>query len=166
MMDDLDHMMAIMADAFDSHWGEAWTRRQLADSLVLPRIFYRLIGPDGTTPKTGLNVDTPEAVESFEAFKPAGFTLSRYVSGEEELLLIAVRPAHREQGLGRKLMKNLEKDARSRGAQRMFLEMRSNNIAERLYRACGYLPVGRRKEYYRLKNGSRLDAITFVLHLT
>lgn len=158
-MDDLDHMMAIMADAFDPHWGEAWTRRQLADSLVLPTIFYRLIGPDGASPKIGPTGEPPESLE------PAGFTLSRHVSGEEELLLIAVRPAYRKQGLGQKLMKILEEDARLRGAQRMFLEMRSNNTAERLYRACGYLPVGRRKEYYRLKDRSRLDAITFSLEL-
>ena len=159
MTDDLDHMMAIMADAFDPHWGEAWTRRQLSDSLTLPTMFYRLIAPDGTSPPTGPSTDRPDG------FAPAGFTLTRNISGEEELLLIAVRPANRGQGLGRKLMQYLDEDARTRGAERMFLEMRSNNPAERLYRACGYLPIGRRKNYYRLKDGSSLDAITFSIEL-
>lgn len=160
MMDHIDHMMAIMAEAFDPHWGEAWTRKQLSGSLSLPTIFYRLIGSDGVSPESGTDAALPDD------FMPAGFTLTRHISGEEELLLIAVLPAHRGRGLGRKLMKHLEKDARSRGASQMFLEMRSNNPAEQLYRSCGYLPIGKRKDYYCLKNGDRLDAVTFSLALT
>ena len=157
MTDDIDHMMAIMVEAFDPHWGEAWTRKQISDSLTLPTIFYRLIGADGVSHQ-------PE-VATTKNFTPAGFTLSRNISGEEELLLIAVHPAHRGKGLGRKLMEHLEQDARSRGASQMFLEMRSNNPAEQLYRSCGFLAVGTRKDYYRLKDGNRLDAITFSLKL-
>ncbi len=160
MMDDIDHMMAIMAEAFDPHWGEAWTRKQITDSLSLPTIFYRLIGADGLTPPS------PDDAAMPDGFMPAGFTLTRHISGEEELLLIAVHPAHRGKGLGRKLMEHFEKDARLRGASQMFLEMRSNNPAERLYRSCGYSSVGKRKDYYRLKDGNRLDAITFSLALT
>ncbi len=160
MKDDIDCMMAIMAEAFDPHWGEAWTRRQITDSLSLPTIFYRLIGSDGTSPPLKEEVGPPEN------FIPAGFTLIRHISGEEELLLIAVHPAHRGRGLGRKLMELIEQDARSRGASQMFLEMRSNNPAEHLYLSCGYLPVGTRKDYYRLKDGNRLDAITFSLALS
>jgi ribosomal-protein-alanine N-acetyltransferase len=155
MMDDLDHIMSVMAAAFEPHWGEAWTQRQISDSLVLPTIFYRLIGPAGESP----NLDTQEA------FAAAGFTLSRHVSGEEELLLIAVRPEHRGQGLGRKLLEALENDARGRGAKQLFLEMRSNNPAESIYRARGFSPIGNRRGYYRLKDGNRLDAITFSLGL-
>lgn len=158
-MDHLDHMMTIMSDAFDPYWGEAWTRRQLGDSLALPTIFYRLIGADGMPLPTG-----PECVPP-DDFVPAGFTLTRYVRGEEELLLIGVRPDHRGRGLGRKLMKHFELDARSRGATHIFLEMRTNNPAEKLYRSCGYLPVGTRKDYYCLKDGNRLDAVTFSLKL-
>ncbi len=160
MMDDIDHMMGIMAEAFDPQWGEAWTRRQLSGSLSLPTIFYRLIGADGVSPDSGTDA------AAREGFTPAGFTLTRHISGEEELLLIAVHPAHLGKGLGRKLMELFEQDARSRGAAQMFLEMRSNNPAERLYRSCGYLPIGRRKDYYQLKNGDRLDAVTFSLVLT
>ena len=160
MMDNTDYMMAIMTEAFDPHWGEAWTRRQLSASLALPSIFYRLIGADG-----GLT-DSTAAPAWRAGFTPVGFTLTRHIRGEEELLLIAVQPAHRGRGLGRKLMEQLKHDARSRGAAKMFLEMRSNNPAERLYRSCGYVPVGKRKDYYRLKNGDRLDAITFSIDLT
>ncbi len=160
MMDDTDHMMAIMAEAFDPHWGEAWTRGQLSASLALPSIFYRLIGADG-----GLT-DRAAAAAARAGFAPAGFTLTRHIPGEEELLLIAVHPAHRGRGLGRRLLEQLKHDARSRGAAKMFLEMRSNNPAEQLYRSCGYVPIGKRKDYYRLKNGDLLDAITFSIDLT
>lgn len=158
-MDHLDHMMTIMEDAFDPHWGEAWTRRQLSDSLVLPTIFYRLIGADGASLTSDADCVAPDG------FVPAGFTLTRYVRGEEELLLIGVRPNHRGRGLGQLLMKYFERDARSRGAAHLFLEMRINNPAEKLYRSCGYRPVGTRKDYYRLKDGTCLDAVTFSLEL-
>ncbi|MDZ4307913.1 GNAT family N-acetyltransferase [Allopontixanthobacter sp.] len=158
-MDPIDHMMMIMADAFDPHWGEAWTRRQLSDSMVLPTIFYRLIGTDGEPLPSGHECVPPDE------FVPAGFTLSRHVCGEEELLLIAVRPDHRGRGLGRKLMECFEEDARKRGAAQLFLEMRINNPAEKLYRSCGFLPAGTRKNYYRLKDGTRLDAVTLSRQL-
>lgn len=158
-MDDIDHIMAIMADAFDPYWGEGWTRRQISDSLVMPGTFYRLIGADGSSPLAGPNPGSAQECPS------AGFTLSRHIAGEEELLLIAVRPAYRGKGLGRKLIKYLEQDAGARTTKRLFLEMRSNNPAEMLYRSCGFQPIGRRKDYYRMEDGSHLDAITFAIEL-
>lgn len=143
--DDLDRLMAVMDAAFDPAWGEAWTRRQVSDSLVFPHTHYRLI-------------DGNEGAEG----PAAGFTLVRAAPGEEELLLVAVRPEHRGRGLGRQLIEQAFDDARARRAERMFLEMRHNNPAERLYRAIGFEPIGRRCDYYRLPNGERIDAITFA----
>lgn len=152
MDDDLDRIMAIMETAFDPAWGEAWTRRQIADSLVFPHTHHRLVGPDGAAPQPGTEA--------------AGFTLVRAAPGEEELLLIAVAPPLRGQGLGRILLGNAMADAHERGAERMFLEMRFNNPAERLYRVMGFEPIGRRREYYKLPSGERIDAITFACVLT
>ncbi|GGD95199.1 ribosomal-protein-alanine acetyltransferase [Tsuneonella deserti] len=148
MTDDLDRLMEVMEAAFEPQWGEAWTRRQVSESLVFPHTHSRLFGEDG-------QVALPEQ-------PAAGFTLVRAAPGEEELLLIAVHPSHRGRGLGRRLLDQVIADARQRGAERVFLEMRSNNPAERLYRAAGFEPIGRRKDYYRLPSGKRLDAITFV----
>lgn len=159
MMEDIDHIVAIMAEAFEPHWGEAWTRRQIADSLLLPAIYYRLIDADGVP----LNEETRDGPS--QEHPAAGFILTRHVAGEEEVLLVAVTPPHRGKGLGRKLLEMLAKDAAARGAERLFLEMRSNNPAERLYHAMGFEPIGRRKGYYRLKDGSQMDAITFSLAL-
>ena len=142
MSDDLDRIMEVMETAFDPAWGEAWTRRQVSDSLAFPHTHYRLM-PDCDEPA-------------------AGFTLVRAAPGEEELLLIAVRPECRGQGLGQQLLEAVLADARGRGAERVFLEMRYNNPAARLYQAAGFEPIGRRREYYRLSDGRKIDAITFA----
>lgn len=148
MGDDLDRIMAVMDAAFDPAWGEAWTRRQISDSLAFPHTHYRLIGPGGEDPPA----ETPAA----------GFTLVRAAPGEEELLLVAVAPEHRGRGLGRLLIERMLEDARARRAERVYLEMRCNNPAEGLYRALQFEAIGRRREYYRLASGERIDAITFA----
>lgn len=147
MSDDLDRIMAIMESAFDPQWGEAWTRAQVSDSLAFPHTHCTLIAADGSFPSEG---------------QPAvGFTLVRAAPGEEELLLVAVRPEHRGRGLGARLLERFAADARARGAERVFLEMRSNNPAERLYRSLGFEPIGTRPQYYLQPNGNRMDATTF-----
>jgi len=146
--DDLDRIMAVMEAAFDPLYGEAWTRRQVSDALLTSHCHYALLGCDSAPPR-----DNADA---------AGFTMSRHLFEDEELLLIAVHPAARRQGIGSALIENLCRSARERGATRLFLEMREGNPAEELYRCCGFLPVGRRKDYYRDGQGGRIDAITFA----
>lgn len=149
--DHIDQLMAVMEAAFDPHWGEAWNRRQVSDSLVLSSTHYDLIDSAGETAG-------PDA-------SAAGFTLSRSAPGEEELLLIAVAPGHRGGGLGAALLHRLSDAAAQRGAERLFLEMRDNNPARGLYERHGFAPIGRRREYYRLKDNTLLDAITFAKDL-
>ena len=91
----------------------------------------------------------------------AGFILARRAPGEEELLLVAVRPEMRGRGIGRALIERFFRNAREGGAERVFLEMRDNNPAANLYLACGFEPIGRRRAYYRTSTGESLDAITF-----
>ncbi|MFA9200274.1 MAG: GNAT family N-acetyltransferase [Cypionkella sp.] len=148
MNEDLDSIMAVMDAAFDPRWGEAWTRRQVSDSLVFPHTHVRLLDGAGRVP--------------YGAGEAAGFTQVRAAPGEEELLLIAVVPAWRGRGLGTALLRHAAADARGRGAERLFLEMRANNPARRLYERFGFQPIGRRKHYYRTTDGDKLDAITFA----
>ena len=148
MTDDLDRIMGVMQAAFDPAYGEAWTRRQVGDALVLPHTFYLLAGVDGQAPVP----DEPVT----------GFVLSRGAAGDEELLLIAVHPEHRGKGIGRTLMERFIAAASARGMDRLFLEMRDGNPADKLYRAVGFTPVGRRRQYYRAARNGPLDAITYA----
>lgn len=146
--DDLDRIMAVMERAFDPAYGEAWNRRQVSDALLLGSSHYMLVSPSGEAP-----ADDEMA---------AGFYLSRQGVEEEELLLLAVTPAWRKIGLGRRLLEHFAAAAASRGAERLLLEMRDNNPADQLYRGFGFEPIGRRNNYYRTADGERLDAITFA----
>lgn len=146
--DDLDQIMEVMTSAFDPQFGEAWTRRQVEDALLSGLCHYRILHDD-------------LAVQDCES-APAGFYLSRHIAGEEELLLLAVNPANRRAGIGSALVAAFRQEAAIRGANRLLLEMRDGNPAERLYLKCGFLPIGRRSNYYRNGSGSRVDAITFA----
>lgn len=149
MIDPVDGIMQVMNKAFLPAFGEAWTRRQVCDALVLPNTYFMLAGTHG---------GSPEQIE-----EAIGFTLSRKAADEEELLLIAVHPDHRGAGIGRKLLVDFLSSARARGSERIFLEMRSGNPAGDLYRSVGFRQVGLRKGYYRGAVGGPLDAITFAL---
>ena len=148
----LDQVMAVMETAFDPHWREAGTRQQVANSLALPHTYAVLVDAEARLIGDG------------EA-EAGGFILARRAPGEEELLLIGVRPELRGRGLGRKLIETFARLALDGGAESIFLEMRANNPAETLYRECGFEPIGRRVDYYRTADGTRLDAITFARKL-
>ena len=144
----IDRIMAVMEAAFDPSFGEAWNRRQVSDALVMPSTHALIVDAEG------------RVLDDDENF-PAGFVLSRHAADEEELLLIAVLPEHRSRGLGQVLIDRLFDAAHQRGVSRIFLEMRRGNPAIHLYRKVGFEPVGERPNYYRMADGSRVDAITF-----
>jgi [ribosomal protein S18]-alanine N-acetyltransferase len=145
----VDQIMAVMEVAFDPAYGEAWNRRQVADALLFPSTHALVVGSDGALILNG----SPAS--------PAGFVLTRHVLDEEELLLIAVAPAARRRGVGAALINHLFAAARNREVTRIFLEMRRGNPAIHLYHKFGFEPIGERRNYYRMANGERIDAITF-----
>jgi [ribosomal protein S18]-alanine N-acetyltransferase len=137
----LDAMMTIMAIGFDAEFGEAWSANQVAESLLLASSFAR------------------QATDA--AGRIVGFTLSRAAASEVELLLIAVEPRVRGQGIGRRLIDTVIGDAAQRGASEVFLEVRENNVAaQQLYLSAGFVDVGRRLNYYTGAAGNRFSAIT------
>lgn len=144
--------MAVMIRAFDPRHGEAWSRREVSDALVLGTCHWSLIDAAGRI------AQHPEG-------EAAGFTMSRAVLDEEELLLIAVDPARRGNGLGAALLDRFIDDAKARGSRRLFLEMRRGNPAAALYEARGFRAVGVRPRYYRGQDGARIDALSFAVDL-
>jgi ribosomal-protein-alanine N-acetyltransferase len=147
----LDRIMAVMEAAFDPAYGEAWNRRQVADALTMPSTHALVVDAEGALLPDGPGVTAP-----------AGFVLTRHVLDEEELLLIAVIPGARRRGVGAALITHLFDAARGRGVSRIFLEMRRGNPAIELYHRFGFEPIGERRNYYRMANGDRIDAITFA----
>lgn len=145
--DDIDRVMTVMERSFDPQFGEAWTRRQVEDALLIGNCHLLLAGPQGGR------------LSDYDPI--AGFALSRQGFEEEELLLLAVLPEYRSLGLGRYLIGELKRCAAERGARQLFLEMREGNPAEKMYQSSGFLPIGRRIKYYRTPFGHRIDAITF-----
>ena len=88
-----------------------------------------------------------------------GVTL--FAPGEVQLLNLTVAPQARRLGIGRTLLNRLLADARARGAERCFLEVRvSNDAAIALYVKEGFVPVARRAGYYpAVGSGPREDAL-------
>lgn len=140
---DLETLMRIMDAAFDRRFGEAWTRSQCAGILPMSGVEL-VIARDG------------------QAEQASGFSLSRMVADEAELLLLAVDPAHRRQGFGARLLEQFMDRARDRGASRVHLEVREGNPAIKLYRSAGFTIAGRRRKYYCGSDGSQYDALTLA----
>jgi ribosomal-protein-alanine N-acetyltransferase len=139
--DAIGDVMAVMAESFDEEFGEAWTAPQCATLLSMPGVWLTLAREGGV---------------------PVGFSLSRIVVGEAELLLLAVRRSAHRRGIGRKLLDRFISDARSRGADKLHLEVRQGNDAVQLYKSAGFEEVGRRFNYYRGASGHQYDALTLA----
>lgn len=143
--DDVDSVMTVMEAAFGDHFGEAWTRSQCCGILPLSGIGLALVRDGGGV---------------------VGFSLTRTIADEAELLLLAVAPGHQRRGIARQLLDGFINQAREQGASRVHLEVRDGNPAIAMYRSAGFVPVGRRRNYYRGADGRRFDALTFAKEVT
>ena len=144
---DLDDVMEIMNASFGTRFGEAWTRSQCAGILPMGGVAL-VIARDS------------------ETGGPIGFSLSRTVAGESELLLLGVLPNRHRQGIGGRLLEDFMERARNQGVVRVHLEVREGNPAVDMYRGAGFRPIGRRRNYYRAPDGKRFDALTFFQDLS
>lgn len=137
---DVPRMGQIMESSFDPRFGEAWNTIQLGGALAIADTWCQL---------------------GFDDDLPYGFSLTRRVVDEAELMLVAVLPSERGRGLGRRLVEGAMQKARQRGAAKMFLEVRDGNAAALgLYESLGFSAAGRRQNYYMGNLGQRFDAIT------
>ena len=144
--EDIDDVMRVMDEAFGTRFGEAWTRSQLA----------------GILPMGGVSLILAQSRESNETI---GFSLSRTVAEESELLLLAVLPSRHREGVGGQLLDDFLERARNDRVARVHLEVRDGNPAVGMYENAGFSPVGRRRNYYHGADGKRFDAITLAHQL-
>ena len=139
-VDDLDAVMRIERLAY----AHPWSRAVFEDTVVAGYQAQRLL---------------------------AGTTLLGYfvaMKGVEEvhLLNITVAPAHQYKGWARVMLEALSLWARGQAAKTLWLEVRvSNSRALQIYRAQGFVQVGRRPKYYPSGHGQREDAIVMSLNL-
>ncbi len=101
--------------------------------------------PEGSQWEPGSYLDHDCVVAEAQG-RVVGFLASRATAPDErEILNVAVEPSARRHGIGRILLETVL--ASSRGW--WFLEVReSNEAAINLYKTLGFLPVGRRENYY------------------
>lgn len=130
--------MPVMARSFDSKFGEAWTASQCEGVLSMPGALL-------------LIARNPE---------PIGFALLRTIAGEAELMLLAVDPSARRNGIGQSLLQQSIKISTEGHADFYFLEVRADNPAIEFYTREGLETVGRRVAYYLGADGQRRDALT------
>ncbi len=96
-----------------------------------------------------------------EVIETIGYAVGRISADEAELYRIGVLPEKRREGYGAELMKRFIEACRSRGAEKIFLEVRSKNApAVHLYERVGFLPINTRKNYY-----GDDDALVYMLEI-
>lgn len=144
--EEIDAVMTVMNRAFGDNFGEAWTRSQLSGILPMGGVFLM----------TAIDRSSESVI---------GFSLSRTVADESELLLIAVLPGEQRRGVGTLLLDHFLDRARKDGVSRVHLEVRDGNPAIDMYHSAGFSPVGRRRNYYHGASGKRYDAITLASEL-
>lgn len=93
----------------------------------------------------------------------SGFLMAFHVLDECHLLDIATEEKFRRRGIGAALICELMKRAGEKDGSVIYLEVREKNQAARgLYEKLGFVPVGKRKDYY--KNPTD-DALLYTLTL-
>ena len=97
---------------------------------------------------------------AFIGGKLVGLCLARHAAGEAEILTIVVDESVRGKGVGKALMAQNFATLAAAGAKEVFLEVESGNQpALWLYTAFGFVKVGERPAYTRMKDGSKALAL-------
>ena len=150
---DVALLAELHAAIFTAPWDRPWSAESLAQILAMPGACGWLL--------------------EWRAL-PIGFVLARFTLDEGEILLTGVLPTAREQGHGARLMQTAIAATREAGIAKLFLEHAELNVAAaRLYQRLGFVPIGRRLQYYSgqrrtpgHRDADRYDAVTRVLDLS
>lgn len=97
-----------------------------------------------------------------------GFAVARLLLDEAELLLIAVTPEMRRQGVALLLWIELAERLQASGARTVHLEVRESNLAaQAFYRSRGFAQSGVRPKYYPIgaHESEREDAVSMKVSL-
>ena len=124
-LEDIDELLKIEKKSFASHWN----KQTFYDELSAENGYYITIEDNG---------------------KIMGYSGFRYVLDEAHITTLAVHHKFRKKGIGTKLVEQLIKDAKARGLNKLYLEVRqSNTPAQKIYKKLGFKVLDRRREYYQ-----------------
>lgn len=125
---------------------DGWSTKAFADLLTSP----------GT-----------EAAIASELGEPLGFIVTRRAADEAEIITIGTLPSMQRRGVARQLLEQHVATLSERGVLKLFLEVAVSNLAaQALYRALGFREAGRRKGYYKRRDGSLEDALVLRRELS
>jgi ribosomal protein S18 acetylase RimI-like enzyme len=92
-----------------------------------------------------------------------GFAIMELGDERAHLVLLAVRPSHRRQGIGKRLLEWLLESARVAGMASIHLELRAgNDAARRFYRAMSFYETVLVPGYYRGGEGRKEGALRML----
>ena len=140
--DDISRIVQIEGESF----ADPWAAESFESSLVLDRMQFfvaeELLADDaGGGGGTGGMSGGASLI---------GYVLALIAADEGEIADLAVTPAARRRGVGGLLLDRVSRAAADRGVRVLYLEVRESNVAaRRLYESRSFLPVGRRRGYYR-----------------
>lgn len=132
-----------IAAALHAHsFADAWSERAIAALLAMPGAFGLL----------AVFGDEPVGLVMVLAGKP-----------DAEILTLAVRSEFRRQGVARQLLKSAGDRVRTRGCERLVLEVaEDNDAALALYRGLDFKEIGRRPRYFQSAGGQPVTAIVLA----
>ena len=105
-------------------------------------------------------VETEILCDSKHTERLFGFSMSRVVADEAEILTIVVSQARRGEGLGRRLLDAQMARLAARGVTVLYLEVEETNRAARaLYERAHFEVAGERRGYYRKADGQVATAL-------
>ena len=108
--------------------------------------------------------DTLAARQTLILTKDHGFLIAQLVADECEILAIATDPDAQRKGIASALLSELVTMAGQSGVTRILLEVaEQNHPAKAFYAARGFAPVGTRRGYYTLRDGTKDDAALLSL---
>lgn len=122
-------------------FSDPWSENAFREALTNPVIVLAVLEKDGVL---------------------IGYALYSVIAPEAELLNLGVSSAFRKQGNAGLLMDETFLYLRKRSVSEVFLEVRESNTAARgLYLKKGFVPIGKRRAYYRYPTE---DAIVMMAH--
>lgn len=95
-----------------------------------------------------------------------GFIIVKKLLEEAEIIELCVAPAYQRRGWGALLMQTFLEEASADNIKKIFLEVAvDNDNAQKFYAYFGFKPYARRPQYYKRRNGQRVDAYNYMKEL-